>query len=99
MSDLVRIVLELHLFFDDEAKEIAWLITPNLNFGGIAPWTMISSGRAWKVLRFIESAREENARAGTFTIWYNPIDNFLHLANRGYEALEKAGYVYIGKLD
>ena len=34
-----------------------------------------------------------------WTLWYNPKEDFLHLANQGYEALEKAGYVYIGEFD
>lgn len=37
-----------------------WLTTNNYHFGGCAPMALITAGRAWKVRKFIESARDEN---------------------------------------
>ncbi len=45
-------------FEGDYKKARLWLITPNLNFGGIAPLKLYTMGKVEKVLQFIENARK-----------------------------------------
>ena len=58
--DIVRIIIELHVFFNDEKKVCSWLMIKNLNLGGVSPITLIAMGRGHKVLQFIEDARDGN---------------------------------------
>lgn len=55
-KELTKIILGLHVIFNDESKVAAWLSTPNLNFGGASPAELISRKRGYKVLEFIDSA-------------------------------------------
>ena len=51
----------LMIFFQNNlVKVMAWLTTENFNFGGTKPIRLIESGRSKKVLRFIESSKDEN---------------------------------------
>lgn len=57
---VMEIIVGLHIVFQpDYGKMCAWLKTENLNFGGSAPIDLINSGRAKKVLQFIDSVDAE----------------------------------------
>lgn len=47
-------------FFGDEKKTELWFETPNHHLGNIAPNTLISMGRADKLLAVVETLIEEN---------------------------------------
>ncbi len=47
----------------DPQKTRYWLKTPNPNFGGISPRSLILRGRANKLMQFIFSAKNASARA------------------------------------
>jgi len=44
----------------DRSKSLNWIQTPNPNFGGCMPLTLIKRARGEKVLKFVISALEEN---------------------------------------
>lgn len=51
---LSDIIIELHVFFDSDAKKVAsWLYMDNLNFGGTSPMKLIQRGRIQKVYDFV----------------------------------------------
>lgn len=59
-ATLVNIILNLHVLLNNDAKKVAaWLNTENPNFGGVSPIYLIDSGRAKKVVQFIELRLEE----------------------------------------
>lgn len=45
-------------FDGDMVKSKQWINSPNLNFGGSSPKSVILKGRANKVIKFITSAKE-----------------------------------------
>ena len=48
-------------FFNKNLEKTAlWFRTPNRNFGGSSPHTLIDKGRADKLLLFIKNAIDEN---------------------------------------
>lgn len=49
-------------YFNDLDKTMLWFQAPNPIFGGISPREMIRVGRFKKVLRFIQTALDENKR-------------------------------------
>lgn len=49
-------------YFKDLDKTMLWFQAPNPVFGGISPREMIRVGRFKKVLRFIQTALDENKR-------------------------------------
>lgn len=49
-------------YFKNSEKTIIWLKTPNPMFGGISPRDMIRLGRFKKLLKYIQSALDENIR-------------------------------------
>lgn len=55
------IKLLLEFFEGNEEKVEAWLTLENLNFGGISPDYLFRMGRGYKVLKFIESAKDEGS--------------------------------------
>ena len=57
--ELVEIIIELHVLFDDYKKISAWLQTENYNFGGVTPIQLINRGRGKKVYEFIRYAQYE----------------------------------------
>jgi hypothetical protein len=52
--------LAVDSFFNDEAKTRLWLITKNPMLGNVAPAHLIASGRADRLMRFIETSLREN---------------------------------------
>jgi len=50
----------VHGFFKDENKTMLWFKVPNPLLGDVAPRDMIRFGRFKKLLKFIQSALEEN---------------------------------------
>ena len=50
----------VHGFFKDENKTMLWFKIPNPLLGDVAPRDMIKVGRFKKLLKFIQSALEEN---------------------------------------
>lgn len=50
----------VHGFFKDESKTILWFKVPNPLLGDVAPRDMIKVGRFKKLLKFIQTALEEN---------------------------------------
>lgn len=53
-TQLIEIIIELHVIFQDYKKIEAWLKCDNLNFGGTSPINIINQGRGHKVLEFIQ---------------------------------------------
>lgn len=49
-------------FFDDERKTMLWFQTPNPLLGNVSPKAMIRAGRYKKLLKFIQTAVDENVR-------------------------------------
>lgn len=49
-------------FFGDEHKTVLWFRTPNPLLGNVSPKDMIRAGRINKLLRFIQTALEQNSR-------------------------------------
>lgn len=49
-------------FFNDREKTILWFSTPNPLLGDISPRNMIKIGRFHKLLKFIQTALNENSR-------------------------------------
>lgn len=49
-------------FFHDEQKTMLWFHTPNPMLGNVSPRAMIRAGRFAKLLRYIQTALDENAR-------------------------------------
>ena len=49
-------------YFDDEHKTVLWFQTINPLLGNVSPKAMIRAGRFKKLLRFIQTALEENTR-------------------------------------
>lgn len=49
-------------YFKDVAKTIIWFQTPNPMLGGVPPRDMIRLGRFKKLLKYIQSALDENTR-------------------------------------
>ena len=49
-------------FFNDEQKAILWFQTDDPLLGNVSPKAMIRAGRFKKLLRFIQTAIEENSR-------------------------------------
>jgi hypothetical protein len=47
-------------YFKDIDKTVLWFRLPNPALGNVAPRDMIRVGRAHKLLRFIETALDEN---------------------------------------
>ena len=58
-SQLIEIIVELHVVFQDYSKISAWLKSKNLNFGGCSPLNLINKNRGHKVLEFIKNANRE----------------------------------------
>ena len=58
----IKIIVNLHWFFNDYKNVVKWLKTDNLNFGGIPPVILIENSRGSKLLKFIETALEENGK-------------------------------------
>lgn len=54
----IAIVVELHAIFNDYDKIYTWLTTKNLNFGGISPLYLINTGKAAKVVAFIQNMED-----------------------------------------
>ena len=52
-------LIGVHMGWDWE-KSYTWMNTPNPNFGGAIPRTLVMEGRSHKVLAFVESAITEN---------------------------------------
>jgi hypothetical protein len=50
-------------FFKDINKTILWFQTPNPLLGNVSPANMIKMGRFGKLLRFIQTAREESRKS------------------------------------
>ena len=50
-------------YFKDVTKTIVWLRTPNPMLGGISPRDMIRLGRFKKLMKYIQSAINENIKA------------------------------------
>lgn len=49
-------------FFRDERRTMLWFHTPNPMLGNVSPKAMIRAGRFAKLLRYIQTALDENAR-------------------------------------
>ncbi len=49
-------------YFDDEHKTVLWFQTINPLLGNVSPQAMIRAGRFKKLLNFIQTALDENAR-------------------------------------
>jgi hypothetical protein len=49
-------------YFKDEHKTVLWFQTVNPMLGNVSPKQMIRAGRFKKLLKFIQTALEENAR-------------------------------------
>lgn len=54
----IELIVELHATFNDYKKIYFWLNTPNPNFGGISPASLIKRGKINKVLEFVRAAAE-----------------------------------------
>lgn len=52
-EDLVKVVIELHVLFNDTAKVAAWMRTPNRELGGMTPITLLKVGKGKKILELI----------------------------------------------
>lgn len=50
-------------FFKDVDKTMLWFQTPNPLLGNVSPANMIKMGRFGKLLRFIQTAREESRKS------------------------------------
>lgn len=55
---LIDIIISLHVTLQSEKKVCAWLLTKNLNFGGLAPIHLINVGKGSKVLEFVNDSTE-----------------------------------------
>lgn len=53
----------LKFFKGDIKKARAWIVTPNLHLGGLAPLKLFMMGKGDKVMSFIENAAEEGGWA------------------------------------
>ncbi len=49
-------------YFDDEHKTVLWFQTINPLLGNVSPQAMIRAGRFKKLLKFIQTALDENTR-------------------------------------
>ena len=56
-EDLITLV---NVHFKDMAKTMVWFQLPNPQLGGVTPNEMIDSGKQGKLLRFIQTALDEN---------------------------------------
>lgn len=54
---IVQVTLMTNDFFKNRKKVVAWLTTPNPNFGGSSPLSLILLNRGKKVISFIKEAR------------------------------------------
>ncbi len=59
-SDLVHLIIFLHIALDDEDKVVNWPYTKNNNFGGMYPMSVIHRGKIKKVLEFARRAVHDN---------------------------------------
>lgn len=50
-------------FFKDQDKTMLWFQTPNPLLGNVSPAEMIKMGRFLKLLRFIQTALEDNRKS------------------------------------
>ncbi len=57
-----RLIRFLHSYFKDDVKIALWLETPNPALGRVRPLDMVAAGRIDKLLKFVESALEENKK-------------------------------------
>lgn len=57
---LVKTILCVHAFFQDEKKVALWMNTKNLNFGDCSPVHLFARQRGHKVLEFVNYALENN---------------------------------------
>lgn len=58
-SQLVEIIIELHVIFGEYDKIVVWLKADNPHFGYISPINLINRGKGKKVLEFIAQATHE----------------------------------------
>lgn len=56
----IEIIVGLHVFFQDYKKISVWLKTENTSLGGITPLHMMANGRSKKLLKFINTALDNN---------------------------------------
>lgn len=52
----------LELFQYDKDKAMKWWMMPSIHLGNISPYQMVKMGRGAKLMKFIESAMDENRR-------------------------------------
>lgn len=57
----IAIVVELFAVLDNDYDKVyQWLVTKNLNLGGMSPLYLINRGQGAKVVKFIQDADEGN---------------------------------------
>lgn len=58
----IKIICKLNYFFNDFKKVVKWLETDNINFCNMSPLYFIDIKGSNIVLRFIETALDENGK-------------------------------------
>ena len=58
-NEFIEVIAVLLKVFEGDVKKVRfWMITPNLNLGGVAPLRLIVMGKVNKVVEFVHGVQE-----------------------------------------